>query len=61
MLYGYKPTDRIFQITKSFLHHEMDRGSKAAGVKRIRVHDLRHSHVSLSKGYFWDSLADCLR
>lgn len=25
----------------------MDRGSKEAGVKRIRLHDLRHSHVSL--------------
>ena len=25
----------------------MDRGSKKANVKRIRVHDLRHSHVSL--------------
>ena len=25
----------------------MSRGSKAAGVKRIRIHDLRHSHVSL--------------
>ena len=25
----------------------MDRGAKAAGVKRIRIHDLRHSHVSL--------------
>ncbi|MCM1528508.1 MAG: tyrosine-type recombinase/integrase [Alistipes sp.] len=25
----------------------MDRGSKAAGVKRIRIHDLRHSHVSM--------------
>lgn len=25
----------------------MTRGSKAAGVKRIRIHDLRHSHVSL--------------
>ena len=25
----------------------MDRGSKEAGVKRIRIHDLRHSHVSL--------------
>ena len=33
--------------SKSYLHHEMDRGSKAAGVKRIRIHDLRHSHVSL--------------
>ena len=29
------------------LHHEMDRGVKESGVKRIRVHDLRHSHVSL--------------
>ena len=25
----------------------MARGSKATGVKRIRIHDLRHSHVSL--------------
>ena len=25
----------------------MERGTKAAGVKRIRIHDLRHSHVSL--------------
>ena len=25
----------------------MDRGSKEAGVKRIRIHDLRHSHISL--------------
>ena len=25
----------------------MDRGCKGSGVKRIRVHDLRHSHVSL--------------
>ena len=47
MLYGIKPTDRMFPISKSFLHHEMDRGSKLAGVKRIRIHDLRHSHVSL--------------
>lgn len=47
MLYGVQPNDRIFVISKSFLHHEMDRGSKAAGVKRIKVHALRHSHVSL--------------
>ena len=46
-LYGLRPTDRIFPITKSYLHREMSRGSKAAGVKRIRIHDLRHSHVSL--------------
>jgi integrase len=47
MLYEIEPEDRIFTITKSYLHHEMDRGSKAANVKRIRIHDLRHSHVSL--------------
>lgn len=46
-LYGILPTDRIFQITKSYLHHEMTRGAEAAGVKRIRIHDLRHSHVSM--------------
>ncbi len=45
-LYGLKPDTRIFQITKSYLHHEMDRGCKESGVKRIRVHDLRHSHVA---------------
>jgi len=46
-LYKVNPSDRIFPITKSYLHHEMDRGSKGGGVKRIRIHDLRHSHVSL--------------
>lgn len=47
MLYGLKKKDRIFTVTKSYLHHEMDRGAKAAGVKRIRIHDLRHSYISL--------------
>ena len=46
-IYGIEPCDRIFVISKSYLHHEMDRGVKASGVKRIRLHDLRHSHVSL--------------
>lgn len=47
MLYGYKKKDRIFPISRNYLHREMDRGSRAAGVKRIRIHDLRHSHISL--------------
>lgn len=47
MLYEIGENERIFQITKSYLHHEMDRGAKAAGVKRIRIHDLRHSAISL--------------
>lgn len=41
------PDERIFTMSKSALYHEIDRGCKASGVKRIRVHDLRHSHVSL--------------
>jgi integrase len=44
---GIKLTDRIITISKSYLHHEMDRGAKLAGVKRIKVHGLRHSHISL--------------
>ena len=53
MLYGIGPKDRIFILSKSYMHHEMDRGVKESGVKRIRIHDLRHSHVSLliNKGY----------
>ena len=47
MLYGIKKKDRIFPVTKCYLYHEMDRGAKEAGVKRIRIHDIRHSHVSL--------------
>ncbi len=46
-LYGVQRDERIFDMTKSCLHHEMDRGAKEAGVKRIRIHDLRHSHISL--------------
>lgn len=45
--YGLQKDDRLFPYTKSFLYHEMEYGCKASGVKRIRVHDIRHSHVSL--------------
>lgn len=47
MLYEVKPDDRIFTVTKSYLDHEMRRGVKEAGLKKIKVHALRHSHVSL--------------
>ena len=42
-----KPTDRLFPVSKGYLHHMMNKGSEATGVPRIRIHDLRHSHVSL--------------
>ena len=46
-LVDYEPHERLFYFTKHFLTYEMDAGCKASGVKRIRVHDLRHSHASL--------------
>lgn len=46
-IYGVKPTDRVFTLSKYTLRRELRRGAELAGVKTIRVHDLRHSHVSL--------------
>lgn len=46
-LYDLQENDRLFLITKYYLEHEMQRGIKESGVKRIRVHDLRHSHASM--------------
>ena len=45
--YDLQPDDRLFPYTKHYLNHEMERGCKRSGVKKIRVHDVRHSHASL--------------
>ena len=60
MLYDVSENDRIFPLSKSYLHREMDRGAKAAGVQRIRIHDIRHSHVSLliDMGFSATAIAD---
>ena len=57
-LYGLEPDDRIFPISKAYLHHEMNRGAKAAGVKRIRIHDLRHPYVKHTTKIFSLRLMD---
>ena len=46
-IYCLNDTDRLFQVTKYFMEHEMQRGIKISGVKRIRIHDIRHSHCAL--------------
>lgn len=46
-IYGIKKNNRIFPHTKHYLVKEMTRGCKASGVKKIRIHDLRHSHCAL--------------
>ena len=59
-LRGIGPEDRLFPVSKGYLHREMDRGARGAGVKRIRVHDLRHSAVSLliDMGFSATAIAD---
>jgi integrase len=56
-LYRVQPDERIFPVTKYFINHEMIRGCKASGVKKIRVHDIRHSHVSLLINMGFSALA----
>lgn len=53
MNYKLKPRDRIFPVGPSALGKNLVSGAKKAGIKRIRIHDFRHSHVSLliKKGY----------
>ncbi len=46
-LVDYEDGDRLFDVTKGFLYHEMERGCAKSGTKRIRIHDIRHSHASL--------------
>lgn len=46
-LYGIMADERMFRFTKSYMEHEIIRGINASGVKRIRLHGLRHSHASL--------------
>jgi len=52
-LYDLKDSDRIFPVTKFAIGNIIDRYAPKAGVKRIRLHDIRHSHASLliEKGF----------
>lgn len=50
-LYGIKESNRLFEISKSAFHKAMTEYSKKAGVKRITIHGLRHSHISLLMNY----------
>lgn len=45
-LYNIQPDERIFPHTKYYLAHEMDYGCEKTGVKKIRIHDIRHSHAA---------------
>ena len=45
-LYDLKDTDRVFPFTKYYINNAMERACKKSGVKKIRIHDIRHSHAS---------------
>ena len=60
MLYGIEVNERMFRLSKNSLRNAMEKGAEKAGVKRIRIHDLRHSHISLliELGYSAVAIAD---
>lgn len=44
-MYGIMADERMFRFIKSYMEHEIVRGIKASGVKRIRLHDICHPYV----------------
>ena len=47
MLYDCSGETRLFTFSKQSLYYPMKKYSELAGVPKIRIHDLRHSHVAL--------------
>ena len=45
-LYELPDDERIFPIVAEALQHKLKRQAEKAGVKKIRVHDIRHSSVA---------------
>ena len=45
--YEAEKHDRLFPVSKDFLERKMKSGCEKGGLKKIRIHDLRHSHISL--------------
>ena len=45
-LYKYPDDARLFPVVAEALQHKMKHHIEKSGVKKIRVHDLRHSHVA---------------
>ena len=46
-IYGYKQDDMIFCYGRSTFKRHLENHADLAGIKHIRIHDLRHSHASL--------------
>lgn len=46
-LYDLKDNQRLFVVLSKSIRARLIKGAEATGVKKIRIHDLRHSHASL--------------
>lgn len=46
-IYGIENDTRLFPVVAEAVQHKMKRHIEISGVKKIRVHDLRHSHVAM--------------
>lgn len=46
-IYGLLPDDRVFTFSAQLIKRAMVKASTQADIPVIRIHDLRHSHVSL--------------
>lgn len=44
--YGFPDDERLFPIVQEAIQHKIRNNAVKAGVRKIRVHDLRHSHAS---------------
>ena len=47
LVHSQNPTQRAFPTTKNRLYYMIHKGAEMAKLPHVRVHDLRHSHVSL--------------
>ena len=46
-IYGLEKDMRLFPVVAEAVQHKMKRHIEKSGIKKIRVHDLRHSHVAM--------------
>lgn len=44
--YDYNPADKLFLSSKTSLHRDMKKYCEISGVRKIKIHELRHSHAS---------------
>ena len=52
-LYGISDDERIFPIVPEAVQHKLKRECEKSGVKKIRVHDLRHPYVKPTTKKFY--------